>query len=65
MKKKTVKKYEVSLNKEDEQKKGKGLFNIAIGLLLVAYGFGVIPFSILVTVLGALLSLKGLVQFLK
>lgn len=43
---------------------GKGLFNLAIGLLLLSLSARIITFEILTMVLGALFCLKGLLQYL-
>jgi len=44
-------------------KRGKALYNIAVGFLLVSYAFGLINFILLAGILGALFCLKGIVQF--
>ncbi|MCX8163046.1 MAG: hypothetical protein N3D10_00640 [Candidatus Micrarchaeota archaeon] len=43
---------------------GKGLFNLAIGLLLLSLSARVITLEILSAVLGVLFCLKGLLQYL-
>lgn len=67
MKKKVVKKHEVDLANmpTNDLREGKALLNLALGLLLIGYGFGLLTFASLATVAGALFCLKGLVQFLK
>jgi|YelNatPaOPRAMG01_1025707.scaffolds.fasta_scaffold14855_4 hypothetical protein len=53
----------VELYTDNYFKKGKALYNIALGFLLVSYAFGLINFVLLAGILGVLFCLKGIVQF--
>ena len=44
--------------------RGKSLVNIAIGLVLISFGFGYIPLELLALVVGAIYCLVGVVRMM-